>query len=423
MSAPTTPPRRRVALVLVAVAVALAGCSVGYQPAGPTADGRAATPTAGGTATADGTPTGNETATAERTETPSDYGVTVEGELPADVDADQVYERVQRLLGVAANSDVTVRVREPQAGEGTFQLPDRLFVAYMGVEAPQGGGGAAGVTTAEDEVILYAGNWSAYRTELVLAHEFVHTLQFQQDVRRGLYDPGSASNQNQIVGAVIEGAATYVHREYVREYWNRSPSYVTRFNDSSAFGKWAYARYDVGGRYMAERFDNPTELPAVYEAPPETTEQLLHGYDPGEEPARELSVDVDSESYRVGRERTTGELIVNVVLSAELDDERAWTGADGWGADRLLRLRGDGEEGYAWVLRWDSAAEAEEFRDALETFLDARGERTDGRWHGPDHVYDVEMTGDETVALFVGTEGFVETASLSGGDANVTVEL
>ncbi len=352
-----------------------------------------------------------------------EYDAVAPEPLPGDVNASLVYERVQRLLDVPATADVTVRLGDP--ADATDDAVSReSFVEYLGVRAHDDGGGPRGVTASGTEITLYPNEtWSAALTEVVLAHEFVHALQYQHGVHGRVGDPGAVSMADR---AVIEGAATYVQRAYAGRYLDDAPRLVRPFNDSTPYRKLQFAQYSLGGRYYEARIDDPAAVDRVYEDPPTTTEQLLHGYAPGEEPPRELSVEVDAEGYRTDRRTTRGELAVNVVLSTELSDERAWRAAAGWGADELVRFRqlpGPEEEGYAWVLRWDSPAEAGEFREAVAAFLDRRGNRSDGRWTGPDHAYRVDPVAEETVVLLVGTDGFVEAASASGTAGEVTVEI
>lgn len=360
--------------------------------------------------------------------TSADADVRVDGELPVDVDVSQVYERVQRLLDVDARETVTVRIRErpdpPDDGSAGGS-----FIEYLGADDTVDGDGRA-VAKSGTNVVVYANDsWSAPETESLLAHELAHTLQEQHGIDDQLGSPGGTSMPDR---AVVEGAATYAQQAYDRRYLDVEPRDDGRFNGSEPYRKLNFAQYILGVRYVDDRVDDPSELDEVYENPPETTEQLLHGLEPGTAQPRDLSVAVEAGGYRAETRTTRGELAVNAVLSMELEDERAWAGAAGWGADELVRFRqlpGPDEEGYAWTLRWDSPAEADEFRTALTAFLDERADRADAadpvdaRWSGADHDYRFEPVGDETVVLLVGTDGFVETAAATGTADDVTVAL
>lgn len=68
--------------------------------------------------------------------------------------------------------------------------------------------------------------------------------------------------------------------------------------------------------------------------------------------------------------------------------------------------------GYAWVVRWDDATEAEEF------------ERAFADYHENVSVpLGLESVGDETTVLVSGPEAFVENATATGTAGNVTVAV
>jgi len=99
--------------------------------------------------------------------------------------------------------------------------------------------------------------------------------------------------------------------------------------------------------------------------------------------------------------------------------ERADRAAAGWGDDRLSVYRASGQQSasYAWTFAWDDAAEAAEFERALRAYLDARGERREGRWViGDGLTARVLAPSERSTALLLGNESFV-----AGTDASVTV--
>lgn len=75
------------------------------------------------------------------------------------------------------------------------------------------------------------------------------------------------------------------------------------------------------------------------------------------------------------------------------------------------------------MLRWDSPAEADEFHAAMTDYLDARGERTDGRWTDGTEQFALQRVGDETVVVLAGPEAFVANASADGESDAVTVSI
>jgi hypothetical protein len=105
---------------------------------------------------------------------------------------------------------------------------------------------------------------------------------------------------------------------------------------------------------------------------PQTTEQLLH-VDKFLERERALPVQLPSSigTMRLVASETFGELDVRNLLQA-YRLARAGTVAAGWGGGRLALYRSS-TNAYtaALVLRWDSVADAEEWRDTVPRFVAA----------------------------------------------------
>jgi hypothetical protein len=110
--------------------------------------------------------------------------------------------------------------------------------------------------------------------------------------------------------------------------------------------------------------------------------------------------------------RQFGELFVRSLFGTGLNESAAAELADGWGNDRQLEFEGTNSTGFAWVLRWDDAANATEFENGVATYL----EQTDTP--GPVRV---DRVAPETTVLFAGDESFVQNATASGGNSTVTV--
>lgn len=433
---------RSAGAALLALLVVAAGCAAPLGPGGPATDAPPATPPPTPTATdapptptSTPSPTPTPTPTPERTPTPRSGGkVTVEGQALS-FDAAEVYRRVVRLLGMdyAGAPPVTVHVRDrPAPGRRSQVWEETAFMRLWGFERSRmGNTSIAGLTTGRHgrQVYLYAGVvTAAERRRAVLAHEFVHVLQHEVDafrrIRRGVR--GGDGNARRVAVAVVEGTAAYVGSRYADRYLDVRPgrrTWAAISRNRSRFGAYAVAPYYFGPRYVDRRVDGPADLAAVYDDPPTTTEQLLHG--PDEEPARPLSVRAEAEGWYRDDSRTKGELFVRLVLAGELDGERAATAAAGWGADRLLVFREFGAErvGHAWVLRWDAPAEADEFEAALGAYLDRRGERRGGRWLVGDDAVVLRRAGGGTVVVVAGPPGFVGNTSVSGAGGDVTVTV
>jgi hypothetical protein len=444
--------------LLVAVLVVLAGCSAPFgsgpatdaDPSVPTDQPTAATPTPGDTptTTATETPTTTQTETPEETETeppetetetttdpdgdgPRPYDVNVVGEgMPAD--ANLTFARVNELLNTSVEEPSTVEIvseEEATITSGQSQVPGPLQL--LGVTYEQNGSPSyAGLTSGPDTIKMNSGIFDdPYDTKTTLAHEYVHAVQFRKQVFGDVqysYDISGPGPRHANTGT-IEGAATYTMDVYAERYLEDPKSatdarleFLRTGNDSGY--KFLIAPYAFGGRYFEERFDSPAELSAAYENPPKTTEALIHGYAPGEEPPVDLSIDAeDGDWYDIGSSERVGELSTRIALDTELNYSTAVAGADGWGNDRLMEFLNDGNVSYAWALRWDDAANATEFGDTFGTYLDERATEDGETWVATDGTaFRLVQTSDRTTVVLFGAEEFVRGASASGG-TNVTV--
>lgn len=404
----------RVSAFALAVALVLSGCTFGAGSGGPLA------PTAGDGGTSD-----------------ESDGVPLEAHpLSGELDANRTFERVERLVG----EDVQyppVTVLEPGAGGGGgggavggFTYTPYRFAEYLDLRNVSAGGGpsAAGLTNGFGQVYIVPGSGPTVVLKQVLVHEFVHVVQF----RSGMLPEGWPASGNdttdasQVRLALIEGAAVYVADEYTEAYLAgpnvtlQSEQMARNYAEARVGGRFVFARYHFGSTYVAGRLDSPGELRSLYEDPPETTEEILHdGSAPGD-PYQPLAVEANGGEWELadpGDVDIMGELFVRVVLSRSLSLPEAADAAAGWGMDRVVEYERDDQAAFAWVLRWDDAANATAFREAMDTYVERRDT-------GPDLEFRTASVGDETVVVFLGPPEFVDAASASGtsDDVRVTVE-
>lgn len=358
--------------------------------------------------------------------------VTVVGGDPS-VDPATIYRRVADLQGVeyATLPDVTVTVTNRSDLNVTALAGVTRFERLLGIEPRAPDLALAGLAR-PGEVYLYTDvATTPAQRERILAHEFAHVVQFHQDAFRRVDDRinGSGANESRLQTAVTEGTARYVEHRYAVEYMDADPGLSTwaevRAN-LTQFEGFLIAPYHFGHHYVDGRLDSPTGLPAIYDDPPRTSEQLLHGQAAGS--PSELSVRFDGRP--IDDRRTKGELFVRLLLEGELGLDRAETAAAGWGNDELAVLEageestdGGSRPNYVWALRWDSPGEADEFEAAIRDYLDAQaGPGEDGIWRTDGTTYRVERVSEETVVVLVGGEEFVETAGVTGTDGEVTVD-
>ena len=390
------------ALALVAATV-LAGCGTLGGPGSPTAAPEpASTATDAGTSTPDGT-----AATTTPASTPRE--VPVYGDLP--VNATLVWERVESMFPGEYEAP-TVTVLDGRSGGHV-----NPFAAHLGL------GEGSNSTTADvgggyvfynDRVQIVPRNGSPTEIERVLAHEYVHAIQYQTDF---------VARESGIARVITEGSAVYAENVYTLEYFGFST--IERrcegYRNGTPYERYAAQPYCFGGQYFAETLDSPAELLSSEIALPNTSEQVLHP-ESTEAPTNLTVVDETPTDWSTPASMNRkGELFVRTVLGVELPEQRAVDAAEGWGNDRLLEVTGD-TEGYIWVLRWDTDDDATEFESAFSDYLDERGNETVGGWHVDEERYRLRSPDDRTVAVVTGNESFVDTAAITTGEnGNVTV--
>lgn len=395
-----TTARHALALCLV---LAVAGCVA------PTANAPGASPVADGVETT--------TTTTATTTTPGDAGgapehVVVDGDLS--VDANRTFDRVAALLDADyAPTRVVVRDLSSRQTAGFSGVP---FFSAFGVTGPEASGtGVAGLTTLDATVYLSPAAADSARVEQVLAHEFVHVAQVRQDMvpwfggRAGAVD---SLDEQFARRALVEGGAVYVTDAYTRAHQPGLGSQVDQmaaaYANASPGGRFVYGQYRFGARYANATLERPADLPSLYEDPPATAENVLH---PGtdDDPAA-LNVTVETESFDRERSRTrrAGELLARVVLRQTATRSTAREAAAGWGTDRVLAFDTPNGSSVAWVTRWDTPGDADEFAAAARSLGDRQ----------TDNEYRTERVSEDTVVVFAGSEAFVASAEASG---NVTV--
>lgn len=346
-------------------------------------------------------------------------------------DEAQVYRRVVRLHGLNLSEvpDVTVYIRNRSEYKLSQIYQPSAFEEAMGITVASGKTAIAGLASGNRVWVYQDVLKTAAQREAVLAHEYAHViqtkLQGQQRTSKNVH--GRLTQEGRVETGVIEGASMFVEHQYRVKYLDaedRLTTWKAARANRTAFGAFLVAPYVFGQQYIDNEIDEVTDLDQIYDSPPQTTEQVLHNLDPGEEPALELSVTTTTRDsdWRVVARRTKGELFARLVLERQLSVDRAEGAAAGWGADRLVTFERDGADGFAWTLRWDSASEASEFEEALRDYLDARGEKSDGIWTADGTAFRIVEVNDETVTLLVGAETFVENAAVSGSDDEVDVD-
>ena len=344
------------------------------------------------------------------------------GQLAAD--PDRIFRRVTQRLAVNVRPPEEITIVTPDETQSTPYLPP--FLKVLGVQATTVGSGLSAQTIGADWIRVNRSVASQPRIEGLLAHEYVHVVQVRREVRgrmddTGVWDtvPESGVEQQLVEEAVVEGTATYTADRYQRTYTDTLPQgirYGRMYQErETAGGRYFMAPYWFGYRYVAHRLNGTETVESIYARPPRTTEAILHGYDPGEEPPANLSVTVNAEQWQPDDRGRIGELGTRIALSAQLNHSQAVAGADGWGNDVLVPFEDDSQRGYVWITRWDDRANETEFRAALSAALDQRATPTDRGWRDNGTTFRVRRGDDHTTVMLAGPQEFVRNATVKIG--------
>ena len=427
---------------LFALAVVLAGCGA------PIAQSPQATPGESPPTPEQSTPTDDpdETGTNGSAESQRRAINVTNGSLS--VDPNRVFDRVQSLQGTDVERPRVVQVFNSIAGfenqsSGVAVERNRDFYRLAGMTS-----GSVNVTesvtrqkngyvTGFGSIVLYVGaNASTVDELLLVAHEFTHYLQLRTGRQERLsknIGGISLTDKRYVLRSVVEGGAVVTTNAYLAAYANTSATNSEMYTGVQGalpdghIAKYENGKYVNGDAYMDWRAESPADLSAVYADPPQTSEQVLHQLAPGVEPPAPLEVTVETGEARVaaGRDRM-GEAFVRTALESAVGEQRAATAAAGWGNDSLHFLRpadGEGETAYAWVLRWDDAANQTEFQTAYRESLAQRGTETGGVWalNDSDRSATLAAPTDRTSVVVFGPDSLVRNVSATGRDGDVTV--
>lgn len=401
-------------ILAVVVVLVVAGCS---SPVGQ--------PSTVTDTLSDGSPTEVETpAQTTRTTTDTSWtpGVNVRGgELP--INGSLVYERVQQIMGVSGRTVSVQLIEPPTNGHPQFtEFEQRVGFVHTDSETWGVGGGSS-----RSSIVLWITEEAKpSHVERVLAHELAHTLQWNAYAYRIQSNPWENYSQTydyrRARQAMVEGVATYVDSVYAERYLGESDGLRLRhraYDNSTSYEKYLQGLYYFGARYIDHFARTPSEIPAVLNDAPWTTEQVIHNYSPAQELPAPIHVDADAppgweENWKP---KTFGELFVRVALDRSLSDARVDRAATGWGNDELRTYENDSAIGHIWILRWDTSNDATEFESAWRDHLDHRGTQlATHSWVANGTSFRVERLDAETVVVYMGTEAFVENASVSTAD-------
>ncbi|MCU4740405.1 hypothetical protein [Natronoglomus mannanivorans] len=297
--------------------------------------------------------------------------------------------------------------------------------------------------------------------EQVLVHELVHAAQFQQRVPQQVRteipdDHRSTRDAELVITSMLEGGAVYGSSVYTERHGLAIDPEIEvlerLYPNASAGTKLVWGPYYYGGQYIDSVAADPDDHWKVYEEPPVTMRQVLHGEgEPVLEPFEAtLTSEDDNGSWEEIRQETMGEFVVRLVLETQLSTETSTDAASGWAYDRQLRVASDDEspDGHVWSVRFEDSANASTYATALASYLDARADSSEGTvstvddsnvsaadsndsdvsnttWYADEYAFTTATPDERTVALVGGPEAFVEAASVEAtadGDPDMETE-
>jgi hypothetical protein len=266
---------------------------------------------------------------------------------------------------------------------------------------------------------------------ITLAHEFVHALQDQHFDLDALLEQEEADEDwdwdvDLARTALVEGDATVAETDYVLRFiglgdlFNLDFAEIERLTSEledfpEALQQELFFPYTAGADFVTTLFDDGgwMAINGAFDAPPTTTEQILHPekYLAGETRHEIALPDLTpelGEGWELQTSNTLGEFLLSNHLDTQLSRAEAENAAAGWGGDRWA-LYSDGAAGMLLLLvvEWDAPEELYEFFAAYVDWLDSR---SSGAW---------EPSADDA-ALWQGERESVY-ASQEGGRATIIV--
>jgi hypothetical protein len=360
----------------------------------------------------------------------------------------------ERFAGVSTNGSIHQNVKF----EATF-LVGESDSATSQQEANRGSSVLGYYSPREDEIVIVSENTESPQIdEVTLSQELFHALQ-EHRFNVSEYEANTEETHNARAG-IIEGDANYVDHLYEEEFGDSLVRDTTSSTGGGSDGDGPHVGmlalqlqpYSDGPVFVQELYEEGgwEAVDAVYDAPPQSTEQTIHTEKYRTDEPTEVTVeDRSTDNWTVpdlGNGSIDyaqfGEAGMYVMLwysnyDAAVSDEpvsqdliapnnflepRDEPGIDqynynhpytaGWDGEKLYPyMQNDsaetGETGYVWKSVWDSEAEAEEFVTGYRALLDHHGAEAvadrpntyridEGEF--ADAFY-VEQTGDEVVIV------------------------
>ncbi|QLH84631.1 Hvo_1808 family surface protein [Halosimplex pelagicum] len=248
----------------------------------------------------------------------------------------------------------------------------------------------------KDAIVLVSDSSTPTIDRTTLAHELVHAL---QDQHFGFGADGETQDQQLANRGVTEGDARYVDALYENRCgseWACIPRPDAGGNGggsaSSDYNRGLfltiYTPYAAGSQFVDQvraqsGWDGVNQL---YDARPESTEQLIHPQlYPDEDPVNVTVADrsngewrrfdVDPVADTVGEASIYAMLVHNGAVDPEDRYGYESEPSAGWGGDSVVPYTNGTTGAYVWETAWDTERDAEQFVSAYREVLDSHDAR------------------------------------------------
>jgi len=296
-------------------------------------------------------------------------------------------------------------------------------------------------TLEEDKFYVLETEEQTAADQTVIAHEYVHALQDQHFDLAALDDAESDDDRRLAFRALLEGDATLATLLYANEHvlaidllnlmtsvggvedevLETTPMFI---QETLAFP------YAAGLEFVSALHDRGgwEEVNAAYEAPPQSTEQILHPerYWDKDAPVEVSLSDLASKLGSAWKELDNdvmGELGLRLTLATHVGPAVAAKASEGWGGDRYVLLQTGDAYVTALKMTWDSEKEATEFFRLYRAMVEHRSDfvqdvpslvgEIDEYWWSAENNCIYATQKSEQVILLVGTNRDVVAQVLS----------
>jgi hypothetical protein len=239
--------------------------------------------------------------------------------------------------------------------------------------------------TVEERMVVVTDAGLDPAAKLTYAHEYTHALQDAAFAPEHFTAEGLDDDDRQLAMTTLtEGDATVTMLAWAFEHLTQEELLEIgtgiEVPDTTGIPSWMVNQlqfpYSAGQVWIGTLAGDPlapdfTEVDAVYDDPPQSTEQVMHldKWDGREAPIPVEAPDLAGilgEEWEVIDESPVGEASIGIFLEHfGIDRQVAMAAAEGWGGDRAAVAYGpDDAFALGWRLAWDTAEDATEFADA-----------------------------------------------------------